>query len=246
MKKRIIGVCVAGFFCLTEVGAQSWDYKINAGYNLGGSTPFSLPAEIREIEKYSPDAFAPHLALEAIRWINERWGVAAQITWDHKGFTVQDRVKNLYTEIEIEGNSSTQTGNFTGKNTTEVHNVYFTIPILATYRNSDRWTSQAGFYFAYLYRPLFKGQASDGYLRRGSPVGEKINVPSADFDFSKNQNQFDYGLVVAEEWRIYRNLALRGQLTCAFHSLFPDQFKAIAFTMQNIYGTFGVSYQFSE
>ncbi|MDR3236110.1 MAG: PorT family protein [Prevotellaceae bacterium] len=246
MKKRIIGICVAGLFCLTEAGAQSWDYKVNAGLNFGGSAPFSLPAEVREIEQYSPNAFAPHLALEAIRWINERWGVAAQITWDHKGFTVRDRVKNLYTEIDIEGNSGAQTGNFTGKNTTEVHNIYFTLPVMATYRGSNRWASQAGFYFAYLYRPVFKGQASDGYLRRGSPIGEKINVPNAGFDFSKNQNRFDYGLIVAEECRIYRNVALRGQLTCAFHSLFPDQFKAITFAMRNIYGTLGISYQFSE
>jgi hypothetical protein len=246
MKKRIAGLFLIGLCCLPKISAQEWEYKINAGYNLGGSAPLSLPVEIREIEEYRPDAFAPHLALEAIRWFNEQWGIAAQITYDYKGFTVQDRVKSLYTEIEIDGNTEPQTGNFTGKNSTEVHNIYFTLPVMATYRTSDRWLSQAGLYFAYLYHPVFKGRAFDGYIRRESPVGEKIDVPHAVFDFSDKQNRFDYGLIVAEEWKIYENFALRGQLSWGFRSLFPSDFKAIAFDMRNIYGAFGVSYRISK
>jgi hypothetical protein len=243
MRKHIIGVFLIELLCLATIDAQSWEYKINAGYNAGGSTPLSLPVEIREIEEYRPDVFAPHLALEAIRWFNEQWGMAAQITWDYKGFCVRNKVKSLYTEIEIEGNTEPQTGNFTGKNITEVHNIYFTLPVIATCKTSDRWLSQAGLYFAYLYHPVFKGRAFDGYMRRESPIGEKIDVPSAVFDFSDSQNRFDYGLTVAEEWKIYRNFALRGQLSWGFQSLFPSDFKAIAFDMRNIYGMFGISYR---
>jgi hypothetical protein len=114
---------------------------------------------------------------------------------------------------------------------------------MATCKTSDRCLSQAGIYFAYLYRPIFKGKAFDGYIRRESPIGEKIDVPSAVFDFSDKQNRFDYGLSVAEEWKIYGHFALRGQLNWGFRSLFPADFKAITFDMRNIYGTFGISYK---
>ncbi|GHV49110.1 membrane protein [Bacteroidia bacterium] len=227
-----------------EGNAQElWEYKIQAGYNLGGSSPLPLPAEIRAIEKYSPEKFSPHVALEATRWFNEKWGISAQVALDSKGFTVRDKVKNMYTEIEIDGNPDPQTGNFTGKNTTEVHNSYLTIPITAAYRASNRWLTQLGLYAAYLYQPRFEGTASDGYIRRGSPIGEKIDVPHASFDFSKEQNRFDYGLILAEEWKFHGRFALRGQLNWGLHSLFPSGFTGMSFNMYNIYGMLGISYR---
>jgi hypothetical protein len=243
MRNTFILFVLGFFFFPLEGKAQLWEYKINAGYSLGGSSPVSFPAEIRKIEEYRPDAWAPHIALEATRWLNEKWGIVAQIAWDHKGFTVRDRVKNMYTEIEIEGNPEPQTGNFTGNNTTKVQNDYLSVPLLATCRFSDGLTGQFGIYVAWLSRSCFKGSVSDGYLRLGSPVGEKIDVPSASFNFSKEQNRFDYGLLLAEEWTLYRNFALRGQLSWGLSSLFPSDFTGISFDMHNIYGMLGVSYR---
>ncbi|GHT45238.1 membrane protein [Bacteroidia bacterium] len=247
MKKIIILIFIGlNLFPVAGNAQESWEYKIQVGYHLGGSSPLPLPAEIRAIEKYSPEVFAPHVALEVTRWFNEKWGIAAQVALDGKGFTVRDRVKSLYTEIEIDGNPDPQTGNFTGKNTTEVHNSYFTVPVTAAYRSSDRWLTQLGVYAAYLYNPHFSGTASDGYIRRESPIGEKIEVPHASFDFSKEQNRFDYGFVLAEEWNFHGKFALRGQLNWGIRSLFPADFTGMAFNMYNIYGMIGISYRISE
>jgi hypothetical protein len=221
----------------------SWEFKINGGFNLGGSSPASLPVEIRKIEKYSPSWVAPHFALEATRWLNEKWGIATQIALDHKGFTVRDRVKSMHTEIEMQDDKFT--GNFTGKNTTEVRNVYLSLPVLAARRISDKWTVQAGVYIAYLYHPHFNGSVSDGYIRKNSPIGEKTLVDHASFDFSKEQNSFDYGLLLAGERILHSHFALRGQLTWGLNSLFPSDFTGITFKMHNIYGSIGLSYRLS-
>jgi hypothetical protein len=235
------------FVLLSFTGAKAqdngsfWEFKINGGYNLGGTSPLSFPVEIRKIEKYSPSWIAPHFALEAARWLNENWGIAAQVALDHKGFTVCDRVKSLHTEIEMQDNKFT--GNFTGKNTTEIRNVYLSLPVLAIRRISDKWMVQSGFYIAYLYHPHFNGSVSDGYIRKDSPIGEKTLVDHASFDFSKEQNTFDYGLLLAGERTLHSRFALRGQLSWGLNPLFPSDFTGIAFKMYNIYGSVGLSYR---
>ncbi len=218
-----------------------WEFKINAAYNIGGTSPLPLPVEIRKIEKYYPSEFSPHIALEATRWLNEKWGISAQLTLDYKGFKVKDEVKNFHTEIKM--GDGKYIGNFTGKNTTHIQNSYITIPIMASYRFSDQWTGQLGCYVAYLYHPDFKGTASEGYIRQGSPIGEKTEVEDAWFDFSKEQNRFDFGFIAAGEWEFYKDFALRGQLAWGILPIFPSDFTGLSFKMYNIYGTIGISYR---
>ncbi|MDR2056917.1 MAG: PorT family protein [Dysgonamonadaceae bacterium] len=242
---KILAAILLVLFSSMHTKAQgehsAWKFKINAGYNLGGTSPVFFPVEIRKIEKFSPSWIAPHFALEATRWLNEKWGIATQFALDHKGFTVRDQVKNLHTEIEMKDN--TFSGNFTGKNTTEIRNVYLSLPVLLACRISAKWTAQSGIYIAYLYNPHFTGHVSDGYIRRGSPIGEKTLVDHASFDFSKEQNRFDYGILLAGERVLYSHFALRGQLSWGLNSLFPSDFTGVTFKMYNIYGSIGLSYR---
>lgn len=233
-------------FVLTQAQTPSyqWEYKINGAYNIGGSSPLPLPVEVRKIEAFKPGVISPHLALEAIRWFDNQWGISAQLTVDYKGFTVENQVKNLHTEIEM--GDEMYVGHFTGRNTTKIKNSYITLPILANYRISEKWTTQLGVYFAYLYHPDFKGNASDGYIRQGDPTGEKTIVDNATFDFSDSQNKFDYGLLAAGEWEFYPDLSIRGQLSWGLRPLFPSDFTGVPFKMYNIYGSIGLSYTFKR
>lgn len=230
-------------FAQAQPSPHQWEFKVNAAYNIGGSSPLPLPVEIRKIESFEPAAFSPHLAAEVIYRFDSRWGVSAQLALDYKGFTVKNRVKNLHTEIEM--GEEMYIGNFTGKNTSIIKNYYLSIPVLANYRLSERWDVQLGPYFAWLCRPYFQGNASDGYIRQGSPIGEKTIVDKATFDFSDSQNKFDFGLLAAAEWGFYRNLALRGQLAWGLRPLFPSDFTGISFKMYNIYASIGLSYRLS-
>lgn len=217
-----------------------WESKIHVGYNIGGSSPIPLPVEVRKIELFQPAVLSPHIAIEAIRWIDDRWGVSAQLAYDYKGFTVRNRVKNLHTEIEM--GDEMYSGNFTGKNTTKIKNTYLSLPVLANYRISEKWQTQFGLYVAYLMDPSFSGEASDGYIRQGNPTGEKTIVDLATFDFSDSQNKFDCGFLLAGEWKFYGELALRGQLAWGVNPLFPSDFTGMSFKMYNIYGSIGLSY----
>ncbi len=242
--KKLFFIIPFSLFCLL-VSAQdekqtSWEFKINGGYNIGGTAPLPMPEEVRKVERFSPPAFAPHVALEATRWFTPKWGVSAQLTLDYKGFTVKDSVLNLHTEINMDGDPVT--GNFTGHNETKIRNSYITIPVMASYRPSKYWTIQAGFYAAYLYSPSFTGTASDGYIRKGSPVGEKIEVTSASFDFSDELSRFDFGVQAAGEWSFSKSFAVHGQLAWGLTPIFPSDFTGVSFKMYNIYGTIGVSY----
>ena len=244
MKYKFITLIFA-LSILSEIKAQEivypWEFKINVGYNIGGTSPLPLPVEIRKIEKYSPASFAPHIAFEATRWFNNKWGLTAQFTFDYKGFSVKDSVLYFHTEMKI--NENTYAGSFTGHNETKIKNSYMTIPVSATYRISDNWLAQAGVYAAYLYSPSFTGTASNGYIREGGPTGEKTEVNEASFDFSDEMNKFDFGLQAACEWNCYKRFSVRGQLAWGLLSIFPSDFTGISFKMYNIYGTVGVSYK---
>ncbi len=224
-----------------QQNTHPWEFKINAGYNIGGTSPLPMPVEVRKIEKYSPPSFAPHIAFEATRWFNDKWGLTAQFTFDYKGFSVKDSVLNLHTEIKM--SDEIYTGNFTGHNETKIKNSYMTIPIMASYRISDKWLVQAGIYTAYLYSPSFSGTASDGYIREGGPTGEKTEVNEATFDFSDDLRKFDFGLQAAGEWSFSHRFAVRGQLAWGLLPIFPSDFTGVSFKMYNIYGTVGVSYK---
>ncbi len=228
------------FQCIAQNDTK-WEFKINGGYNIGGTSPLPLPEEIREIKKFSLPAFAPHLAFETTRWFNEKWGLTTQLTLDYKGFSVSDSVLNLHTEMEID-KGSRKSGNFTGTNSTKIKNAYFTVPVMVSYQISDKWLVQAGTYFAYLFSPSFTGSASDGYFREGSPIGEKTEIDKTNFDFSDNLRKFDFGLQAAGEWYFKKNLAIRAQLAWGLTPIFPSDFTAISFDMYNIYGTIGIAY----
>ncbi|MDR2628030.1 MAG: PorT family protein [Dysgonamonadaceae bacterium] len=238
---------IATLICLPvqsklSVLPHSWEFKINAGYNIGGTSPLPLPAEIRKIERYAPVGLALHGALEATYWFDEKWGVSAQIASDLKGFSVRDRVMSLWTEMETDNGQYT-TGTFTGCNETNIRNTYLTLPAMATYHLADNWYLQAGIYAAWLYNSVFKGNASDGYLREGAPTGEKILVDFARFDFSEKQRLFDWGAIAAAEWNFSGWFFLRGQLAWGFVSVFPSDFTGMPFKMYNVYGTIAVSYR---
>jgi hypothetical protein len=248
MKKKLkygIIVGLGALFCFPSIRAQEklprWEFKIYGGFNIGGTSPLPLPEEIRSIDSFTPVLFAPHASLEAIRRLNRKWGVSIQLALDHKGFKVTDQVKSLHTEIEM--NDEVYKGNFTGKNATMIHNSYITLPVAATCRVAERWELHAGAYLAYLYGADFKGTASDGYIRRESPIGEKTIVNKALFDFSGKQRLFDYGLLLAGEWEFYPRFGCRGQIAWGLCPLFSPNFTGIPMNMYNIYGGLGVTYR---
>jgi hypothetical protein len=217
-----------------------------AGYNLGGSAPLPIPAEIRSINSWNP-GFAWTLGIQATRRLASEWGVTSGLAIDVKGMSIKADVMYMNTNLDIgEGaNRGHFSGMFTGKNSTTVRNGYLLVPLLATYfpLAAPNWRFHLGGYFALLRDANFNGSAYDGYIRNGGPAGDRIEVLTATFDFSENLRNIDAGLMAAANWFPTSHIGIQGQLSWGLLPIFPSSFNGIPYKMYNIYFMGGLAYR---
>ena len=58
------------------------EYRIKAGFNIGGTSPLPLPAEIRELKSYRPGM---QIAIEGNGWMNRKNGALCWVSvWKAK------------------------------------------------------------------------------------------------------------------------------------------------------------------
>lgn len=255
MKKRIILPLILLLFVCTVACAQAdvtkaliWsaarglEYKVKAGFNIGGTAPVPLPAEIRSIESYNPTL---SIAIEGnvTKWICARWGVETGIRFETKGMKTDARVKNYNMEM-IDKDGGYMKGRWTGFVKTKVNNTYITVPVLAVYKISSVWRMQGGFFFSYMTDGEFAGDVYDGYLRNGDPTGTKVFIDEATYDFSDNLRKFQWGAQLGGEWKAFRHFALSANLTWGFRNIFEAGFETITFNMYPIYMNVGFGYTF--
>lgn len=222
------------------------EYRIKAGFNIGGTSPLPLPAEIREIKSFRPGT---QIAIEGnvIKWFdNKKWGALFGLRFENKGMKTDARVKNYYMVMDSYDpeNPGHMEGNWTGFVKTNVKNSYITLPFQAIYKVSRRWDIKFGPYISFLTNGDFSGTAYDGYIRDGNPIGEKAEVSEATYDFSSDLRTFQWGLDVGGEWRAYKHLSVYADLTWGLNSIFPKDFESISFKMYNVYLNFGFGYVF--
>ena len=225
---------------------DNMDYQLRAYFGIGGSTPLGLPSEIKKIESYNPGL---QLGLEAnaTKWLEEnaKWGVRVGVAVEERGMKTKASVKQYLTRI-IQGNEQIQ-GYFTGMVQTKVNNTYVNIPISAVYKLSKKWNLYGGFSFAFAIDKQFTGYVSDGYLRKDTPVGPKINFDKngkAAYDFSDEINTFQWGANFGAEWKMNKHFKLFPQISYDFNGVLNKDFDAISFSLHNIYLDLGFAYQF--
>ena len=233
----------------TFVSAQNdtsprFEHGIALGVNIGASTPISFPATIRKINYWSPH-FNPSLGYECMYHTTSKFGFALGVKLDFKGMTVKDEVMYMRTKIVLHDGSNTEVseGYFTGSNETNMHNIYLTIPFLVTYDVTTNWRLKLGGYAAALLDSKFTGTVSNGYLRKDTPLGEKVLIDRTTFDLSADQNKWDIGLLLAGERYIAKRVALAGSFAWGLTPLFPKDKRSMDFNMYNLYLTVGVAYR---
>jgi hypothetical protein len=250
MKKNILFLLLPMAALLTAARASAqpedlrrWEFRTAAGYNLGGSTPIPLPAEIRKIRSWNP-GLSWTLAFLATRRLSPRWGIASGLAIDVKGMTIEADVKYLTTLLDVgEGeHTGSFSGMYTGRNRTKVRNGYLTIPLLAVFCPNKDLNFRLGGYFALLRDACVEGSASDGYIRNGGPAGDRIHIERATFDFSEHVRKTDAGLMAQFDRLLSDRLSLTGQLSWGLTPLFPSSFRGIPYKMYNIYFTGGIAY----
>lgn len=222
------------------------DFQLRAFYSIGGSAPLNLPAEIREIVSYNPGL---QLGLEAnvTKWFtqNKKWGARIGLAVEGRGMKTKARTKNYLTEV-IQNEAKIK-GYYTGLVETDVKNTYLTIPVSVVYGLGSRWNLYAGLYAAFLLEQQFVGYVSDGYLREGTPIGQKIvfsGDSKAAYDFSDAVQSFQWGAHVGAEYKLNKHLRLFSTFNYGINSLLEPDFSAISFKLHNIYLDLGFGYQF--
>lgn len=224
---------------------QGLEYRLKAGFNIGGTAPIPLPQEIREINSYDPTL---QIAVEGdvVKWLDKKWGVLVGIRLENKGMKTDARVKNYKMKMIAEDGGKME-GYWTGNVTTEVQNSYLTIPVLALYKLSPRWEIQGGGFVSYQTKGHFSGHVYEGYLREGTPTGTKVVFEGnsiATYDFSNDLRSFQCGAQVGTQWRAYKHLSLYADVTWGFVPIFNSDFKTITFNMYPIYANIGFAYKF--
>lgn len=228
---------------LLKAALKGWHVKLSAGFNLGGTSPLPLPAEIRGINSYNPTMCLSIEGTVQKRFEGSRWGAVVGVRLDTRGMKTDATVKNYHMEMTADDGGYME-GAWTGRVKTKVRNNYLTFPLLATYAINDRWQIAAGPYLSWMYEGEFSGSAYNGYLRHHDPTGEKAEVSNATYDFSDDLRRFQWGAQVGGEFRAYKHLSVYASLQWGFNSIFPSDFESVTFDMYPIYANIGFSYLF--
>jgi hypothetical protein len=217
------------------------EYRIKAGLSVGAATPLPIPAEIVEIKSFGPRM---NLSIEAevIKTFTEHWALSFGLRLETKGMTTDAKVKGYKMRMVADG--SEIDGVWTGMEQTKLNNSYITLPVLAAYKVNKRWETKAGMYVSYMMNGDFSGAVYDGYLREGSPIGEKIEIDRATYDFSDNLNKFNYGVQLGCDWRAFPHLTTGIDLTWGLNNIFKKDFDVINFNMYPIYVKINFGYVF--
>ncbi|MDE7443707.1 MAG: PorT family protein [Muribaculaceae bacterium] len=222
------------------------EYAVTAGINLGGSSPLPLPAEIRKINSYSPNMNLS-IAGSATKWLGQhkKWGVQLGVSLGTRGMETGATVKSYSMEI-IDGGGSLS-GYWTGKVQTKYSSTILMIPVSAMYKLNNRVRFNFGPYVGFHIKGDFHGAVSDGYLRKDTPTGDKVEFTDgkeATYDFSDELRTFQWGLQGGATWLAFKHLTIHGTLSWGMNDIFKSSFKTITFNMYPIYLNAGFGYAF--
>lgn len=248
MKKNIIAAVLVAVAAALPVKAggifDNLTYRARVGYELGGTAPIGMPAEIRKLNKFSVKPNVS-LALDAYKPLGKGWGLMAGFHYENKNMKTDANVKNYHMEMRQGGR--TISGVFTGGVVTEVDEWMVTLPLQATY-DIKKVRLKAGPYLSYVLSNDFSGYAYDGHLRVGDPTGNRVNIGSDDssrgtYDFSDDLRHLQFGIDFGADWYFSRRWGVYADVAWGLTGIFKSDFKTIEQTLYPIYGTVGVTYR---
>lgn len=218
------------------------EYRLKAGFNIGGTTPLPLPAEIREIKEFHPK-LNMMIEAEATKSFKEKWGFSLALRFETKGMETKARVRN-YNITMVSSEDGVVSGVFTGIVNTEVSNSYLTLPLLAMWKPHERIGIKLGPYCSFLLTGKFSGSASNGYLREGNPTGNRVDITSATYEFSDDLRRWNLGIQTGAEWKALSHLLVSADLMWGLSPIFKKDFDIITFEMYPIFASINFGYIF--
>lgn len=217
------------------------EYRVKAGIAVGGTVPLPIPLQIQEVKDFNP-LINTSLEAEIVKIFKEHWGLSFGLRLETKGMETDARVKSY--NLRMSASDGEVEGAFTGFVKTKVINSYITLPVLAMWKPSDRWEIKLGPYASLLYNGNFTGSAYDGYLREGSPIGQKVEISEAIYEFSSDLRRWAWGAQLGADWRAFRHLLVGVDLTWGLNSIFKRKFDVITFDMYPVFLNLNFGYSF--
>lgn len=217
---------------------------LRAGYSLGATTPIGIPATIRELNSFrlTPNVV---LGVDAKLSLIGRWGLQTGLHFENKGMEATVTTKGYHTAM-VKGGEELE-GVYTGRVEQHVKEWMFTLPVQAAYSLSRQWQLRLGPYLSVLTAKTFDGNVSDGYLRKDTPTGQKIEMgheeeERATYDFSSDMRRLQAGLDLGADWQLARRVGLSADISWGLTGLMRSSFKSVEQTLYPIYGTLSVTY----
>ena len=224
---------------------ERWTLEGRVGYNIGAATPIGIPNTIRKVNSFS---LTPNVqvGLDVHYPIGCSWGVQAGLRLENKGMDVAVTTKGYHMAM-VKGGEHLE-GLYTGRVEQKTKAWMITLPVMASYHLSERWRLHAGPYVSLLTSRSFSGNVADGYLRKDTPTGQKIEMghameERATYDFSDHMRHFQFGLQLGAKWRFAHRLDLAADLSWGLTGIMHSSFKTVEQTLYPIYGTLAVAYQ---
>ncbi len=215
------------------------EHSINVGVGIGASSPIPIPNRISEM------SWAPHpcgiLGYRLRYTLNSNLGLKTGLQLQHVGMSAKAKVYQMFTQATVE--DAEVSGYFTGYNETKINATYLSVPLLFSYKiiGTD-WGFDAGVFVALKIQGHFGGAVKDGYIRIDTPTGDRAEVGYETFNFSKELNPFNFGLLFSAEREISQHWSGWLDLSWALTPTLKDTFQGLEYKMYNIYGFFGISY----
>lgn len=231
--------------CIPKISFwKTWFFTAGAGFQIGGSSPIPMPRPIRKVESFNP-LLCLSLEVQARKLIGNsaHWTAIIGLRFEQKGMRTKASVKGYHMEMTADDGGYME-GVWTGHVKTHVRNSYLTIPLLANYQISDRWSVHAGPYVSLLLDGNFNGEAYDGYLRHHDPTGEKAYVTHATYDFGDDLRRWIWGVQMGTAYHFKPHLEATAQLTWGVNNIFKKDFNSISFALYPIYARIGLNYFF--
>ncbi len=211
--------------------------------NLGATSPVPLPATVRKINSWNP-GLNLSVGYEGLYRLRKKWRFGFGLKLDFKGMTVNNQVLYMRTQITVQSGSSSGSfeGYFSGRNETKVKNTYFTMPVYIAYKPAKTWRLKLGAYVGFLFHSQFTGRVYDGYIRNGSPIGEKISVNEAAFDLSRKQKRWDYGILAGTQHSINSSISVIANINWGLSPVL-EAGDGVDFNVYNIFLNLGLAYR---
>ena len=244
--KKIFLTLITVLTAITASAQETTSHiDVRLGYSLGGTMPVGMPATIRSLNKYS---LQPNLQVGADYeyLFNSKLGITAGLRFENKGMKTDAQVKNYHMKM-VQGEDIIE-GNFTGNVVTKTTMWQFAIPVQASFYAHKNVRIKAGPYITIALDKEFGGYAYDGYLRKGTPVGPRVELGSTpsergNYDFNDDLRSINWGFDIGADWFIHKNFGIYADLTWGMNGAFKSSFTTIEQTMHPIYGTIGICYR---